>query len=149
MATETERKFLVKGEFRDKAVRIIEITQGYLSVDPFKTIRIRITDNEAYLTVKSPRKTGMIARGEWEFSIPPSDALDLMDICLPGRVVKTRYEIPAGKRKFEVDVFHGLNEGLIIAEIELGSEDEQFEKPEWLGEEVTGDPRYYSSNLIK
>lgn len=149
MATETERKFLIIGEFRDKAVRIIEITQGYLSVDPFKTIRIRITDNEAYLTVKSPRQAGTIARGEWEFSIPASDARDLMEICLPGRVVKTRYEIPAGNRKFEVDVFHDKNEGLIIAEIELGSEDEHFDKPEWLGEEVTGDPRYYSSNLIK
>jgi CYTH domain-containing protein len=149
MATETERKFLVLGEFRDKAVRIIEITQGYLSVDPFKTIRIRITDNEAYLTVKSPRKADTIARGEWEFSIPPSDARDLMEICLPGRVVKTRYEIPAGNRKFEVDVFHDKNEGLIIAEIELGSENEHFDKPEWLGDEVTGDPRYYSSNLIK
>lgn len=149
MATETERKFLVKGEFRDKAVKKIEITQAYLSVDPFKTIRIRITNDEAFLTVKSPRKEGKIARGEWEFSIPAADARELMDICLPGRVIKTRHIIPAGKRKFEVDVFHDKNEGIVIAEIELGSEDEYFDKPEWLGEEVTGDPRYYSSNLIK
>lgn len=149
MATETERKFLVKGEFRDKSVKSVNIIQRYLSVDPLKTIRIRIADNEAYLTIKSPRKTGALARGEWEFQIPVDDAKDLMEICLPGSVVKTRYNIPAGQRKFEVDIFHGKNEGLIIAEIELGSEDEQVEKPDWLGEEVTGDPRYYSSNLIK
>lgn len=149
MATETERKFLVKGEFLDKAVKSINITQGYLSVDPNKTIRIRITDDEAFLTVKSPRKTGFLERGEWEFRIPSTDAKDLMEICLPGRVIKTRYIIPAGKLKFEVDVFHDRNEGLIIAEIELSREDEKFEKPDWLGKEVTGDPRYYSSNLIK
>lgn len=149
MATETERKFLVKGEFRDKSVKSFSITQRYLSVDPMKTIRIRISDNEGYLTVKSPRKAGFLERGEWEFKIPVDDARDLMEICLPGSVVKTRYIIPAGKRKFEVDVFHDKNEGLVIAEIELGSEDEQFEKPDWLGEEVTGDSRYYSSSLIK
>lgn len=149
MATETERKFLVKGEFRNSAVRIIEMTQAYLSIDPNKTIRIRITDNEAFLTIKSPRMEGSISRGEWEFPIPASDARDLLAICVPGKVLKTRYVIPAGIRKFEVDVFHDKNEGLIIAEIELGSENEQFERPEWLGEEVTGDPRYYSSNLIK
>lgn len=149
MATETERKFLVKGEFLDKSVKSINIVQRYLSVDQFKTIRIRIADEDAFLTVKSPMKTGTFARGEWEFKIPVEDAKDLMEICLPGSVVKTRYIIPAGKRKFEVDVFHDKNEGLIIAEIELGSVDEEFEKPGWLGDEVTGDPRYYSSRLIK
>jgi adenylate cyclase len=149
MATETERKFLVRGEFRHDAVKSIDILQRYLSVDPLKTIRIRIADDEAFLTVKSPGKTGAIARGEWEFAIPVDDAKDLMEICLPGSVVKTRYIVPAGRRKFEVDVFHDKNEGLVIAEIELGSEDEEFKKPGWLGDEVTGDPRYYSSALIK
>lgn len=149
MATETERKFLVTGDFRSSAVRKIEITQGYLSVDPMKTIRIRITDEKGFITIKSPRKTGMLSRGEWEFVIPVEDARELMDICLPGRVIKTRYIVPFGQHKYEVDVFHDKNEGLIIAEIELNSEDEEYQKPGWLGEEVTGDPRYYSSMLIK
>lgn len=149
MSTETERKFLVIGDFKKHATGSINITQGYLSVDPMKTIRIRITDDSGYITIKSPRKTGLLERGEWEFSIPVNDARELMDICLPGRVIKTRYIIPSGKHKFEVDVFHDKNEGLIIAEIELESEDDIFEKPEWLGDEVTGDPRYYSSMLIK
>lgn len=149
MAKETERKFLVKGDFEKFVVHRINIIQGYLSVDPLKTIRIRIADDQAFLTVKSPRKTGFLERGEWEFAIPVEDARELMEICLPGRVIKTRHIIPAGKHKFEVDVFHDKNEGLIVAEIELDSEDDVFDKPEWLGEEVTGDPRYYSSMLIK
>lgn len=149
MSTETERKFLIKGEFRDKAVKKIEILQAYISVDPQKTIRVRISDNEAFLTIKSSRKAGSIARGEWEFGIPQKDAQELLAICLPGKVVKTRYLVPSGKHTIEVDVFHDKNEGLVFAEIELSSEDEKFLKPEWLGEEVTGDPRYYNSNLIK
>lgn len=148
MATETERKFLVVGEFREMAERSVEIVQAYLSVDPMKTIRIRISGDDAYITIKSPRETGKLARGEWEYRIPPGDAIELTALCLPGRVIKTRYIVPAGKHMYEVDVFHDRNEGLVVAEIELGSEDEEFEKPDWLGEEVTGDPRYYSSNLI-
>lgn len=149
MATETERKFLIRGEFRHYAVKKIEITQTYLTSDPLKTIRIRTSDREAYMTIKTPVKDGTISRGEWEFPIPYEDALELMQICIPGKVVKTRYIIPAGKHKFEVDEFHDKNQGLIIAEIELESDDEDFTKPDWLGEEVTGDPRYYNSNLIK
>lgn len=149
MATETERKFLVKGEFRDKVIKQENIVQRYLSVDPMKTIRIRIAGNDAFITIKSRRKEGSFSRGEWEFGIPVSEANELMDICLPGKVVKTRHIIPWGKHRFEVDVFHEKNEGLVIAEIELESEDDVFEKPEWLGEEVTGDPRYYNSALIK
>lgn len=149
MATETERKFLIKGDFRDNVIRKIEITQSYLSVDPEKTIRIRTSDNEAYLTIKSPAKMNSFSRGEWEFQIPYADAIELMKICLPGKVVKTRNIIPSGNHKIEVDVFHDKNEGLIIAEVELKSEDEEFIKPEWFGAEVTGDPRYYNSNLIK
>lgn len=149
MATETERKFLVRGEFMDKAVKAINITQAYISVDPRKTIRIRFSDDEAYLTIKSPAKTGSLGRGEWEYGIPVEDAKDLLALCLPGRVIKTRYHVPSGEHTFEVDVFHEKNEGLVIAELELSSDDEKFEKPEWLGEEVTGDSRYYNSNLIK
>ena len=149
MATETERKFLVKGEFIHESVKSISIIQRYLSVDPQKTIRIRITDDTGFITIKSPRSGGMLSRSEWEFEIPVADATELMEICLPGMVSKTRYIVPAGKHKIEVDVFHDKNEGLIIAEIELAAEDEPFERPDWLGEEVTGDPRYYSSMLIK
>jgi len=149
MATETERKFLVKSEFRHLAVKEIEIIQTYLSLDPDKTIRLRIADGKAFLTIKSRSDKGSISRNEWEFLIPVSDANEMMQVCLPGKIVKTRYLIPAGKHTFEVDVFHDKNDGLIIAEIELSSEDEQFEKPYWLGEEVTGKSEYYNANLIK
>jgi adenylate cyclase len=149
MATETERKFLVTGEFRHLAIRKISIMQSYLSVDPDKTIRLRIADDKSFLTIKSRRNEGLITRNEWEFQIPFSDAEELMKICIPGKIVKTRYLIPSGIHTFEVDVFHDKNEGVLIAEIELSSENEYFEKPEWLGEEVTGNPRYYNSNLIK
>jgi len=149
MATETERKFLVISEFRHLSVKELRITQSYLSNDPDKTIRIRIADNEAFLTIKSRLSKKSIARSEWEFPIPLSDAIEMMHVCLPGKILKTRYLIPSGKHTFEVDVFHDKNEGLVIAEIELSSEDEQFEKPEWLGEEVTGKPEYYNANLIK
>ncbi len=149
MATETERKFLVKGEFRHLAVRKIAITQLYLSKDPQKTIRLRIADDKAFLTIKTPLTTESIARSEWEFQISVADANEMMKICLPGKVIKTRYLIPSGKHKFEVDVFHDKNEGLVIAEVELESEDQQFEIPDFIGEEVTGNPAYYNSNLAK
>jgi adenylate cyclase len=149
MAIETERKFMVKGEFKHLAVRQIHITQFYLVKDPYKTIRIRIADETAFLTIKTPLKSDSIARSEWEFRIPLKDAGEMMKISLPGRILKTRYIIPSGVHKFEVDVFHDKNEGLIIAEIELNSEDEHFEIPVWLGEEVTGNPAYYNSNLAK
>jgi adenylate cyclase len=149
MATETERKFLVKSEFRHMAVREIKIIQAYLSIDPQKTIRIRLTDHEAFLTVKSRPQKNSITRNEWEVEIPVNDAQEMMSICLPGRIVKTRYLVPEGKHTFEIDVFHEKNEGLVIAEIELNADDESFDKPDWLGDEVTGIPQYYNANLIK
>ncbi len=149
MATETERKFLVKSEFRHLAFKEIKIIQTYLSIDPKKTIRLRTADNKAYITIKDRPKGKSISRGEWEFQIPLEDAKELMSLCLPGKIEKTRYLINAGKHTWEVDVFHDKNEGLIIAEIELFKEDDYFEKPEWLGEEVTGIPEYYNANLIK
>lgn len=149
MATEIERKFRVKGEFRHLAVKEISIIQSYLSIDPDKTIRVRITDNEAFLTIKGRSSKNSIARSEWEFPIPFSDANEVMCVCLPGKIIKTRYLIPSGNHTFEVDVFHDKHEGLIIAEIELSSEDEYFEQPEWLGVEVTGIPEYYNANLIQ
>ena len=149
MATETERKFLVKSEFRHLVVREINIIQSYLSVDPEKTIRLRIADKTAFLTIKSKPNKNSFARSEWEVEISLKDGLEMMNLCLPGRVVKTRYLVPSGKHTFEIDVFHEKNEGLVVAEIELSAEDELFEKPGWLGEEITGDPRYFNSNLIK
>jgi adenylate cyclase len=149
MAIETERKFLVKGEFRHLAIKEIMITQSYLSRDPDKTVRLRIADGKGFMTIKSRRNRESISRNEWEFPISLTDAREIMSICLPGKIIKTRYLIPAGMHTFEVDVFHDKNEGLIIAEIELSSEDESFEKPVWLGEEVTGMAGYYNSNLIK
>jgi adenylate cyclase len=149
MAIETERKFLVKGEFRHLAVEEIRITQTYLSIDQDKTIRIRIANYKAFITIKGRSIGNSISRSEWEFQIPLSDATEMMKLCLNGKIDKTRYLIPAGKHTFEVDVFHDKNEGLIIAEIELSSDDERFEIPEWLGEEVTGNPAYYNANLIK
>lgn len=149
MATETERKFLVKEEFRHLAIRKIEMIQTYLTIDSEKTIRLRIADDTAYLTVKSRPVFNSITRNEWEVEIPVSDAREMMDICLPGRIVKTRYLVPSGKHTYEVDVFHEKNDGLVVAEIELNNDDEYFERPDWLGEEVTGLPQYYNANLIK
>lgn len=149
MATETERKFLVKGKFRHLAVKEINIIQSYLSIDPDKTIRLRIADEKAFLTIKGRPLKNTITRNEWEVQVTVTDAQEMMPLCLPGRIVKTRYLIPSGRHVFEVDIFHEKNEGLIIAEIELISEDEQFVKPDWLGEEVTGNPDYYNANLIK
>jgi adenylate cyclase len=149
MAIETERKFLVKGEFKHLAVRNIEIIQYYISIDIVKTIRLRIAGENAFLSIKSRVNERSIARNEWEFPIPVKDAIEMINICLPGKIIKTRYLIPSGRHTFEIDVFHDKNEGLVIAEIELSSEDEKFEKPEWLGEEVTGNPEYYNANLIK
>jgi adenylate cyclase len=130
-------------------VKNIRIKQAYLSVDPGKTIRLRITGEQAFLTIKTESQKELLSRREWEFEIPLNDALEMMKLCLPGIIDKTRYYVPVGEHMFEVDVFHDKNEGLIIAEIELSSENEVFEKPDWLGEEVTGNPAYYNVNLIK
>jgi adenylate cyclase len=149
MATETERKFLVKGEFRHLVVKEIKIIQSYLTIDIEKTIRLRIANDKAFLTVKSRPKKNSITRNEWEVEIHVKDAEEMMVICLPGKIVKTRYLVPSGKHTIEVDVFREKNEGLVIAEIDLTSDDEYFDKPGWLGEEVTGLPQYYNANLIK
>ena len=149
MNTETERKFLVKDDsYKAEAVRSYRITQGYIAHDSGNTVRVRIRDGVGFLTIKG--MTSGCSRPEWEIEIPLKDAEDLFALCKPGSVDKTRHIIPAaGGRYFEVDEFHGDNEGLVMAEIELGSEDEVFLKPSWLGEEVTGDPRYYNSYLSR
>jgi adenylate cyclase len=149
MATEIERKFLVKGEFKHLAIKHIDIIQAYLTIEKDKTIRLRVTDDNAYLTVKGKPPTGRIGRKEWEVSIPVEDAREMMSICVPGKIVKTRYIIPYSHHTWEVDVFHEGNAGLVIAEIELNEEDEKFDLPEWVGEEVTGLPQYYNANILK
>ena len=148
--TEIERKFLVKSDaFIAQATTSYEIMQGYLCKDPEKTIRVRIRDARAFLTIKSSLLRDGIAKFEWEKEIDLSDAKELMKICLPGAISKTRYIIEAKENdlKWEVDVFHGRLEGRVLAEIELSDEDEAFERPNWLGEEVTGQPQYYNANM--
>ena len=149
MGKEIERKFLVKGEFMHLAIKEIKILQSYLSIDIEKTVRLRIADDKAFISIKSRAQNNSIIRDEWEIPVPVPEALEMMKICLPGKIIKTRYLVPFGCHIYEVDVFHDKNEGLIIAELELLSETEQFEKPDWLGEEVTGKPQYYNANLIK
>ena len=149
MAIEIERKFLVKGPFKVFAESEAEVIQTYLSSDPQRIIRIRKMGAKAFLTIKSGSRASTIERKEWEFEIPAIEADEIIEISIPGKIEKTRYYIPAGKHTWEVDEFHGKNEGLIIAEIELSSVDETFEKPQWLGKEVTGNPDYYNVNLIK
>jgi len=149
MHIETERKFLVCSRaFLQEAVRSYSIKQGYIAHDGGNTVRVRIRDGVGILTIKGPSLDG-ISRKEWEKEIPLQDAEDLFLLCHGGSIDKTRYVVPAGKRFFEVDVFHGSNEGLVMAEIELGSPDEPFQRPAWLGQEVTGDKRYYNSYLTR
>ena len=149
MSNEIERKFLVKGEYKSHAVRSFRIVQGYLSSVSGRTVRIRIKGDKGYITVKGKSNESGVSRFEWEKEIPLNEAEDLLQLCEPGAIDKTRYEIPSGKHIFEVDEFYGDNQGLTLAEVELESEDESYIKPDWLGMEVTGDRRYYNSNLTK
>ena len=149
MAREIERKFLVKGDFKSDAFEQTRIIQGYLSSAPERAVRIRIRGDKGFITVKGTGNATGISRYEWEKEIPVAEAEELLRLCEPGIIDKTRYEVRAGKHVYEVDEFYGDNQGLVIAEIELGSEDETFEKPDWLGEEITGDQRYYNVMLIR
>jgi adenylate cyclase len=149
MAQEIERKFLVRGRFEDQASGHTRIVQGYLSSVPERTVRVRIKGDQGFLTIKGIGNSSGASRFEWEREIPTADADQLLALCEPGVIDKVRYLVPAGPHTYEVDVFHGDNDGLIVAEIELGAEDEAFERPSWLGAEVTGDPRYYNSALMK
>lgn len=150
MGQEIERKFLVKSEdFKSEASKETRITQGYLSSVPERTVRVRIKGKKGFITVKGIGSDSGASRFEWEMEIPVKDVEDLLNICEPGVIDKTRYEVNVGGKIFEVDEFYGENRGLIVAEIELESEGQDFEKPLWLGEEVTGDARYYNSMLMK
>lgn len=150
MGQEIERKFLVKGGFRSLVTRETRITQGYLSSVPERTVRARIKGDKGFLTIKGIGSASGASRFEWEREISLEEANSLLEICEPGVIDKTRYIVPEGSGlKFEVDEFYGDNEGLTVAEIELPTENHPFDKPEWLGEEVTGDARYYNSMLMK
>jgi adenylate cyclase len=149
MAQEIERKFLVKGDFKIEASKAIRITQGYLSSVPERTVRVRIKGEKGFITIKGIGSASGASRYEWEKEIPVSEVEELLQICEPGVIDKTRYEIHKGKHVFEVDEFYGENAGLTVAEVELSLENENFEKPSWLGEEVTGDARYFNSMLMK
>ncbi|WP_163410951.1 CYTH domain-containing protein [Flavobacterium ajazii] len=147
---EIERKFLVKSdEFKAVAFAQNNIAQGYLSSLPERTVRIRIKGEKGFITIKGIGHHGGMTRFEWENEIPLGEAQELLKLCEKGKIEKTRFEIQSGKHVFEVDEFYGENEGLVMAEIELESETESFEKPDWLGDEVTNDERYYNAYLSK
>ena len=149
MALEIERKFLVNGDFKRHASNSFEIVQGYLNSTPERSVRIRIKGDKGFLTIKGMGNESGVSRYEWETEIKKEDALDLLKLCEPGAIHKIRYLIPSGEHEFEVDELFDENAGLIIAEIELSHEDEGFERPDWLGREITGLPQYYNAVLMK
>lgn len=149
MAQEIERKFLVDGDFKPFVFKSTRITQGYLSSVPERTVRVRVKGDKGYITIKGIGNESGASRFEWEKEISVDEVKELLKICEPGVIDKTRYLVKAGELTFEVDEFYGDNEGLVVAEIELPSEDATFVRPTWLGEEVTGTPKYYNSMLMK
>ena len=149
MAQEIERKFLVKGDFKQEVFKSTRITQGYLSSVPERTVRVRVKGEKGFITIKGIGNESGASRYEWEKEIPVDEVRELLRICEPGVIDKTRYLVKNGPYTFEVDEFYGDNEGLTVAEIDLPDEQAQFERPEWLGEEVTGDVRFYNSMLMK
>lgn len=145
---EIERKFLVKSDaYKLEASTQKRVVQGYLSTDPERTVRIRIKGEQAFITIKGKSSESGLSRTEWEKEITLEEANMLLPLCLPGVIDKVRYEIPVGNHLYEADEFFGENAGLTIAEIELADENEFFEKPDWLGKEVTGDERYYNAYI--
>jgi len=147
---EIERKFLVLSDaYKTEAFQKTKIIQGFLNTHKERTVRVRVKGDKAFLTVKGISNFEGTTRMEWEKEIPVLEAEQLLNICEPNLIEKTRYEVKVKNHIIEVDEFLGENEGLILAEIELSSENEKFEKPDWLGKEVTGDVRYYNSLLSK
>ncbi|WP_412464724.1 CYTH domain-containing protein [Flavobacterium mekongense] len=147
---EIERKFLVlSNDFINDAFAQKRIVQGYLSSNPERTVRVRIKGDKGYLTIKGKSSANGTTRLEWEREISVMDAETLLNICESGIIDKVRYEVKVGHHVYEVDIFSGENDGLVMAEIELESESETFERPKWLGEEVTNDERYYNAYLSK
>lgn len=147
---EIERKFLVLSDrYRVEASKKSTIAQGYLNSHPERSVRIRLNDQKGSMTVKGKSNQSGLSRFEWEKEISKTDAETLLGLCEKTIIRKIRHEISVGNHLFEVDEFEGLNAGLVIAEVELSAENDVFSKPSWLGQEVTGDVRYYNSNLSK
>jgi adenylate cyclase len=147
MGIEIERKFLLVGTSWRALGQPVLLRQGYLSSDPARVVRVRVEGDHAYMTIKG-RSTGA-TRGEWEYPIPLADANELLALCEQPLVEKYRRRIDFAGNVWEVDEFIGANQGLVLAEIELSSEQQQFDKPEWIGDDVTDDKRYYNSNLAR
>ena len=147
---EIERKFLVTSDnFKKESFKKLRISQGFLNTHKERTVRIRIKENKGFITVKGISSEDGLSRFEWEKEIPKNEAIELLGLCEKGVIDKTRYDIKVGSHIFEVDEFFGDNEGLVVAEVELKSTDEKFEKPDWLGQEVTGQAEYYNLQLSK
>ena len=145
---EIERKFLViSNDFKNESYKQTRIKQGFLNTNPERTVRVRVKGDKGYLTIKGLSSTNGLSRYEWEKEISKHDANQLLKLCEKGIIDKTRYEINIGEHTFEVDEFYGDNQGLVIAEVELQNESEAFDKPNWLGKEVTGITKYYNSQL--
>lgn len=145
---EIERKFLVNSTaYKDQAFAKTRISQGYICTDPERTVRIRLKGNEGYITIKGASSENGLSRFEWEKKISFEEAQKLFVLCKKGKIDKTRFEVKVGSHTYEIDEFHGENNGLVLAEIELESENQAFEKPDWLGQEVTNDERYYNTYL--
>ena len=140
---------MVNGDFKSDAFKATRITQGYLSSVPERTVRVRVKGDKGFITIKGIGNASGASRFEWEKEIPVEDVKALLEICEPGVIDKTRYLVKAGEHTYEVDEFYGDNEGLTVAEVELSDENEAFDKPSWIGEEVTGDAKYYNSMLMK
>jgi adenylate cyclase len=149
VAQEIERKFLVTGDYQRDAHRRTRIVQGYLSSVPERTVRVRLMGDRGYLTIKGIGNASGASRFEWEREIPAAEAEALLALCEPGVIDKVRYLVRSGDHTFEVDEFHGENAGLVVAEVELASEDESITLPSWIGAEVTGDARYYNAMLMQ
>lgn len=147
---EIERKFLVKtNAYKDEAFSKSRIVQGFLNSDAKRTVRVRIKGDKGFLTIKGISNASGTSRFEWEKEIPLSEAKQLLSLCEKGIIDKTRYCVTVGIHTFEIDDFHNENQGLVVAEIELANEKDPFQKPEWLGKEVTGEAKYYNSQLAK
>lgn len=146
MGVEIEHKYLVKGDsYKGASTESHHIMQGYLSRTPERTVRIRVRDNEGYLTVKGINHGDK--RAEYEYPIPYADAIEMLQLCEGQIIDKTRYIVPFGGFIWEVDEFHGAHEGLVIAEIEIPSSDTHYDRPDFISDNVTGDPQYYNSAL--
>lgn len=147
MAIEIERKFLVDGDYKALSASHTRIVQGYICSERGRTVRVRLRDERSYLTIKGPSLDGGLSRYEFEKEITRDEALSLLHLCEPGIIDKVRWLVPFGGHTFEVDEFFGENEGLVVAEVELQQADEAFERPTFLGREVTGERRYYNAQL--